>query len=360
MKSLSTFQKLIETGTGPEYDRLEVIAQKIVQKASFINPSNIIPPLAEEIEIALNQNVRPSTACRLVTTVADKLIDLGVDYTFEILGHPPRNWMLMLMGSEGRFEQTLRTDQDSAIVYEGEPDDEAKDYFTRLGTILSDGLNGFGYLYCKGNVMVSNPKWVMALPEWNKAFKKWVEEPEPIAIMQACIFFDLRTGYGNSSLGAQLGEYIFKLLSGRSGLFFYHMAQNALTHRIPLGIFGGISRKASKSLDIKKVQLPITDHARIHALKNGIKFNNTLKRIQLLNEQGNYKGADAHKVYAVFEFLLELRLRHQIHHIKHNKLPDNIINPSEFDSSIKEDIVQSLRLVRDLQQNIGLHFRAAY
>lgn len=361
MKSLSTFHKLIETGYEFDYNQLDVIAEKIIGNASFSSfPVSTIPKLADEIELALNKNVRPSSACKLVTITADKLIERLITYAIEKIGPPPTDWMLMLMGSEGRFEQTLRTDQDSAIVYSGEPNLNNKEYFTNLGSILSDGLNGFGYLYCKGNVMASNPKWVLSLCQWKNAFKKWVEEPEPMAIMQACIFFDLRIGYGNAELGNALIKYIHLLLEERSGLFFYHMAQNALSHRVPLGFLGGISRKAAKALDVKKVLLPITDHARIHALKNGIQFNNTLKRIEALHEIRAYKGAEPTTVIATYEFLLELRLRHQIQLIRNNQTANNIINPSEFDASIKNDIVQSLKLVRDLQQNIGLHFRAAY
>ncbi|MCH8557392.1 MAG: DUF294 nucleotidyltransferase-like domain-containing protein [Balneolia bacterium] len=344
-------------------DRIGEICGRIIHNCEFNHPADLRPRLGEEIGQLLDDGMRPSQACRVVTKVADELMSIGFEHAIKKMGEAPARWMLMLMGSEGRTEQTLRTDQDSAIVFESrgkEQDKSARDYFTKIGRMVSDGLNGFGFLYCKGGVMASNPEWVMPLDQWKAAFSGWVEEPEPMAIMKACIFFDLRAGYGDRAFADELNTHIRKLLDGRSGLFFYHMAQNALSHSVPLGLFGGISRSASRSMDIKKAMLPVTDHARIYALQKGITLNNTLDRIAELDSQKSYNGAESVEAAACYEFLTELRLRHQIGQLREGGEPDNIIDPSALSQEQKNDLIAALKLSDALQKNIGMNFRAAY
>jgi len=362
MRSLESYRQLVQASSGAD-DRIGEACSQITEGCDFDQPGDLRPQLGNAIEQLLDDGVRPSRACRLVTKTTDKLMSSGFKQAIQQKGEAPAPWMLMLMGSEGRTEQTLRTDQDSAIVFEsrGKKEDErAREYFTDIGRMLSDGLNGFGFLYCKGGVMASNPEWVMSLEKWKGAFSGWVQEPEPMAIMKACIFFDLRAGYGDAAFADKLNTHIRTLLDGRSDLFFYHMAQNALSHTVPLGFFGGISRSASRSLDIKKAMLPVTDHARIYALQKGITLNNTLERIEALDAQKAYRGAQFHEAAACYEYLTELRLRQQIDQLRAGEEPDNIIDPSALPAERKKDLIAALKLSGALQKNIAMNFRAAY
>ncbi len=344
---------------GPQLDEetIRKKADQLFDGSDFARPTDLRPKLARESEKLLEKGIPATDIAKVITATAERALRSGIAEAIREFGPPPVSWMFMLMGSEGRVEQTLRTDQDSAIVYD-EGDHHA--YFNRLGTHIAEGLNGFGFLFCKGGVMASNPKWVMSLKNWKKAFSRWVEEPEPMAIMQACIFFDLRCGYGDAEKEQALKEHIHGLLGGRSGLFFFHMAQNALKHSVPLGMFGGIKWKNHNRLDIKKAMLPIVDHARIYALKHGIPHGNTQHRILKLKEMNQYKGAKASEALAAFEFMTTLRLRHQITQLHDARSPDNDIDPSKLEKPLRKDLIRCLKLSRDLQQNIELNFRAGY
>ena len=341
----------------PDDAQIAAFADEITADVIFENPVDLRPQLATKTAKMLSQGSLPSSCTRLITIVADRVMHSGIEHALTKLGPAPDRWMFMVMGSEGRNEQTLRTDQDSAIVCSSKTD---TDYFIRLGEIVSEGLDAFGFLFCKGNVMASNPKWVMSLDSWKDTFSGWVEEPEPMAIMQACIFFDFRCGYGDQSLEKELGSHIRKLLESQSGLFFYHMAKNALSHSVPLGWFGGISRKASTSLDIKKAMLPLTDHARIYGLSKGVNSTNTLERISELDKLGAYRGATASDAKDACEFMTGIRLRHQIDCINKGEEPDNIIDPSALSDLEKAELVKCLKISKDLQQSIEINFRAGY
>ncbi len=320
-------------------------------------PDDIRTLLSMQVRLFLNKSISAVSVTGFISETFDVALDRIIKDAICTLGEPPCRFMFMLMGSEGRQEQTLRTDQDSAIVFEDGPHQK---YFLSLGKRVSDALNSLGVLYCQGNVMASNPKWVMSVQNWKKAFSRWVEEPEPMAVMQACIFFDLRYGYGDKEFETILKQHINKLLTGRSGLFFYHMAQNALKHVIPLGFLGGLKKSAKKSLDIKKALLPITDHARIYSLRHGIETQNTLKRIEKLHDAKLFKGANAEDVIYMYEFLTAVRLRNQLDQMEQNIEPSNVINPSLLHEATRRDLVSCMKNSKALQQNISLNFRAGY
>lgn len=331
--------------------------QHILKDFNPARPRDIRPLLSTYVHSYLNESVSAVSVTGFISEIIDRTLDIIIADAMRELGEPPCRFMYMLMGSEGRKEQTLRTDQDSAIVFE---EGLHKEYFLRLGKHVSDTLNSIGVLYCQGNVMASNPKWVLSLDNWKKAFSRWVQEPEPMAVMQACIFFDLRHGYGEKEFESTLKQHIKQLLSGRSGLFFYHMAQNALKHVLPLGILGSIKRSAKTSLDIKKTLLPITDHARIYSLRHGIEAQNTLERIEKLYEAKLYKGANADEVVHMYEFLTAIRLRNQLKQMEQNVEQNNIINPSLLSEETRRDLILCMKNSKALQQNISLNFRGGY
>lgn len=320
-------------------------------------PSDARPELAIQVKKYLIDGVPSHVITNFITSFVDEALHRFIELGIESTGIPKSGWMFMLMGSEGRQEQTLLTDQDSALVLSEGMDASAMQLF---GSFVSDKLHQLGISYCKGNVMASNPKWVLSSEAWKRTFRRWVNEPEPMAIMQACIFFDLRAAYGDIELEKDLVDYISALLKGRSGLFFYHMAHNALKHNPPLGFFGGLKRSAKTELDIKKAVLPITDHARIYSLKYGVTHRNTLKRIETLKELNQYSGANADEIKLIYEFLTQIRLWNQLNLILDGKPASNSINPSLFEPHIQKEIIYCLQKTRDLQQNIALHFRGNY
>ena len=161
------------------------------------------------------------------------------------------------LGSEGREEQTLSTDQDNAIIIEDcnpELFEAAQSYFLKLGRkVRPKHLDTIGYKFCKGNVMAKNPKWCQPLSIWKNYFTDWITKSEPQDLLELKIFFDFRFTYGKSELVDQLNEHLNHITSLTSS-FFVYMAESILHTQIPEG-----AQKLKSTFDIKLLMLPIVD-----------------------------------------------------------------------------------------------------
>ena len=131
-----------------------------------------VPAMARSL---ITSGAQAKNITRFITTVSDAILGKMIDYTLEALGPPPAKFAFMIMGSEGRREQTLKTDQDNAIVYEdveGKSGAAIRDYFHKFGDHACTLLDQAGYDFCTGDVMAKNPKWCQPLSQWKKNFSK--------------------------------------------------------------------------------------------------------------------------------------------------------------------------------------------
>ncbi|MCK5281264.1 MAG: CBS domain-containing protein, partial [Cyclobacteriaceae bacterium] len=200
---------------------------------------------------------------RIITSVSDAIVYRIISLAIEDFGKPPCDFAFMIMGSEGRMEQTMSTDQDNAIVFENQESDKlnkAYNYFQKLGSQVNHNLNEVGYKLCDGEIMAKNPKWTQPISIWKGYFSEWINTSDPQSIMDACIFFDFRCVFGNSSLITDLRNHVNQALDNKS-VFFYHLAQSVVKYKPPLSIFGKIIGKNHSgdhvNLDIKKIIFPI-------------------------------------------------------------------------------------------------------
>jgi len=163
---------------------------------------------------------------RIITSVTDAITYRIVLLAIEDLGNPPCDFAFMAMGSEGRMEQTLSTDQDNAIVFEElalDKLDIAYEYFLKLAKRLNHNLYEVGYKLCDGDIMAKNPKWTQPISIWKGYFSDWINASDPQSIMDASIFFDFRCVYGNESFIVDLRNHVNQAIDNKS-VFFYHMA----------------------------------------------------------------------------------------------------------------------------------------
>src|SRR5699024_389184 len=134
-------------------------------------------------------------------------------------------------------EQTLKTDQDNAIIYEdkaNEQREKVRTYFLRFAEMVSERLDMIGFSFCTGGFMAKNPKWTHSLSHWKNNYKEWIDHPVPEAVMNFATFFDCRYIYGESALIEDLKTSIRDRLKNPSELFLYYMATNALQYEPPL------------------------------------------------------------------------------------------------------------------------------
>lgn len=245
----------------------------------------------------------------------------------------PAPFAVMVLGSEGRGEQTFKTDQDNALIH-GPLDDEesGKVWFMEYAQRLCSMLDHIGYPYCPGEIMAQNPRWNRSLESWKELFGTWVTRPAAEEILRANIFFDFRGVYGALDLVEALEDHLFKILP-KSGPFPANLAQAAVQGKPPLGLFGRFKTQGdgehAGAFDIKEKGAAIsTDLARAHSLIEGVRAKGTLNRLMAL-EKVTSKSHFA-ELYEAHEYLSDLRLRHQLDQLENDQAPDNWIDPESL------------------------------
>ena len=281
-----------------------------------------------------------------ITLIADTITKRIIELAINELGPPPAKFTFITMGSEGREEQTLATDQDNAIIYEDVPsgkEEEVKKYFNRLGEIICDNLASTGYRYCKGNVMAKNNKWCQPYSTWKRYFTDWVTTSNPQDLLDIKIFFDLRYVYGDEELSIQLQNHIHHVTASFN-TFFIYMTDSVLGINIPDNM-----QKLKTPVDIKLLLLPVVDFARLYTIKQKLNETNTYRRLEAINEKGVLSGTSYKSLIYCYNFLMQLRLKHQVKRFDSNIEIDNLINPAnltDVDTMLLKsyfDVLENLR-----------------
>jgi len=319
--------------------------------------------LPKQIRSLITGGAKAENLTRFITTVSDTILNKLIKYTIDELGPPPAEFVFMILGSEGRREQTLKTDQDNAIIYEDVPkkyESGVNNYFLKFGKKVCTLLDQAGYAFCKGDVMAQNPKWCQPLSTWKKYFSSWIHAAEAEDLLQASIFFDFRTGYGNKDFVDSLHRHLFDSLGGWSG-FFRHLTENALHFKPPLGFFRNFvvesKGKHRDAFDIKSAMTPIVDFARIYALKNKIEETNTLERLRQLNIKKVLSRQEYKEIERAYSFLLQLRLARQITSAIDEKAePDNYIKPKALTQIEQKMLKEIFVRIEKFQSKLNFEF----
>jgi CBS domain-containing protein len=255
------------------------------------------------------------------------------------MGPPPVGFSFICLGSEGRKEDTLFTDQDNAIVYPDVPEDQKNDvneYFMKLGERACNSLNYIGYSFCKGNIMAKNPQWCKPLSAWEKYFTNWITTPEPQNLLDATVFFDFRSIYGDEILTERLRKTVSGSIKDNP-LFLYHLAFNTFNTK-PQHISSGniLSDKNAELIDLKSAVTPFIMFARTYSLQNNILYSNTIERLTALKEKHIISEKIVDEIVFGYNFLMKLRFRNQVD-LSENNLPlsnslnsRNLIDPELF------------------------------
>ena len=304
----------------------------------------------------------PAIITRLISVISDRISCRVTELAVEKLGPPPAAWCFITMGSQGRQEQTLLTDQDNGIIFEESESSgsEAKDYFMQMGRMIADDLHRIGYHYCKGDVMASNPEWVRSLDEWKRLFAGWIENSDPTSVLDTNIFFDFRGVCGDLELASRLREDVTDVVRDQA-VFFYHMSQEILRFKPPVNIFGSIVGKKDESddtlIDIKRLVLQITGFGRLYSLRNGISETNSYARFSLINEKGVLPVRVTDSLIEAYSVLSGIRLRRHAESIAEGDYPTNSVvldTLSELESTRLRKIIS---MISDLSARVSLDFK---
>ncbi|MBU0923473.1 cyclic nucleotide-binding domain-containing protein [bacterium] len=338
------------------------VSNKIV-KAETVEELKIASLSFIKIIKSLNaKGVKIEFISRLINQLNKKLLDK----LYKILA--PRELYekscLVVMGSEGRGEQILKTDQDNALIIRDDcniSDEELQEFTNKFTETLVD----FGFPRCEGNIMVSNPYWCRKESDFKNLIFKWINEPSGDNFMNIAIFYDAVCVSGNKDLIISLKEYLFKV-AGNTQTFYSHFAKVISSFDVPLGFFDGFvfnnkDDKHKNEIDIKKGGIfIIVQGIRSLSLENKLLNTSTAKRIQRLIDMEILDAEFGKELTMAFNFLTNLKLKSNLEKLDKKATIDNYINPNELNTMEKDLLKDSFKIVSKLKKKLEFHFKLNY
>ncbi len=312
------------------------------------------------VGLLLKEGAKASNITKVITEINDRLVRKVVEFAERKMGKPPVPYCWIVFGSEGRKEQTFKTDQDNALIYAdpatGAEAEAAKTYFAAFAEFVRDGLLQCGFPTCPANYMASNPQWRQPLRTWEKYFSSWIATPTSDAVLNSVAFFDFRPMAGETALAEQLRDYLNAELKDQK-VFLGYLANMAIKNTPPIGFLKsfvvekGGEHKDELNLKVKGFA-PLVDIVRLFALEKGIRETSTLERIETLRSRHTIVEEYADELEQAFEFIMLLRIHHQYAQLSAGQAPDNFINPNKLSNLEKRSIKEAFQLVSKIQDLI--------
>lgn len=290
---------------------------------------------------------------RIVGHLNDTLTSRLIGLAEAELGPPPCRHAWLSLGSQGRGEQSLSSDQDSALAYEvaGTDQHDFRDYFEPLADLVVAALARAGLALCTGRYMATT--WCHPIEEYRRLFRGWVECPEPDALLRAEIFLDLRPIHGDLPVDVLDGILASGAYRPR---FLVMLARAAVTFRPPIGRFGRL-RVEDSAVDVKRAGIvAIVLLARLYGLAAGSCARTTALRLDAAATAGSIARARAGNLTEAYRFLTELRLRHQVEQARRGEPVDNVVLLAELTAQERQRLREVFRAVRDLQDVTASRF----
>ncbi|MEM5556998.1 putative nucleotidyltransferase substrate binding domain-containing protein [Aliarcobacter cryaerophilus] len=271
---------------------------------------------------------------------------------------------LVVMGSEGRAEQILRTDQDNALIISDDCSisEEKLREFTHLFT---ETLVDFGFPRCEGNIMVSNPYWCRKQSDFKELIYEWVNSPSGDNFMNIAIFYDALCVSGDIEIIKELKNYLFKI-SSNSQSFYTNFARVINSFDVPLGFFDGFvfnskDEKHKDEIDIKRGGIfIIVQGIRSLSIQNRVLNTNTIKRINSLKELKVLDDESAKELIMAFNILNSLKLKASLEKLDKKDKIDNFVNPNRLTIMEKDLLKESFKIVNRLKKRLENHFKLNY
>ncbi|UFX47092.1 DUF294 nucleotidyltransferase-like domain-containing protein [Bradyrhizobium sp. 41S5] len=313
---------------------------------------------AREIEAQTRVLRRQGVKVEVIAEIVSDLNRRLLSRLFEMVA--PANMRsdscLIVMGSEGRGEQTMRTDQDNGLILSAPVDVEILQSFR---SAFSGALQGFGFPPCPGNVMVSNPAWSKPLADYLADFRRWVALPDEAAHMNVAIIYDAQAIAGNLQLLDSAKAELIDLMRGEQA-FLARFARAIDAFATPIGLFNNLitSEGTGDALDLKKGGIfPIVHGVRSLALEQGLHETSTDKRISRLCDLGILRTEFGRDLKQAFRFMLMLRLDEQL--AASAGTSGTLVRPAHLSSMERHLLRDALQVVKQFREIIRHHFKLA-
>ncbi|WP_223191441.1 putative nucleotidyltransferase substrate binding domain-containing protein [Paracoccus thiocyanatus] len=269
------------------------------------------------------------------------------------------NCCLIVMGSEGRSEQIIRTDQDNALILR---DGFAFDGLGRVTQAFTQALISFGYPPCAGGIMLSRPQWCQDVRGFGDSLRDWIHGGDAEGPMNLAIFLDAVPVSGDATLLAAVQNRLRRMLTGSDS---FHARFAAAIRQFDSGAEGGWWRRLpgmrgpeAAEIDLKKLGIfPLVHGARALALEHGVAATGTRARLQALAGAGRIEAGLARDLADALHCMMGLKLEANLAQISRGQAPDNTIRPADLGRLDRQALRDSLNIVRDFKQWLGRHYR---
>jgi CBS domain-containing protein len=258
---------------------------------------------------------------------------------------------LLVLGSEGRREQIMKTDQDNALILPEGVDLAGLEPAMRA---FSAELQACGWPPCPGGVMVSNPEWRHSVATWSERLQRWSHSTDPKAMLDFAITLDARPVAGDMALFEALRPALMQ--AGRNDVVLHHFAGAALAFHTPLTLFGNV-KAGEHGTDVKKGGVfPLVHGLRALALRHGVPDRNSFRRAEGIAAAGGMSVELARDVQQALSVFLRLRLGHQIESARRGEAPDNYLRVGELRRLDRELLRDALAVVDSFKAHLKRSF----
>ncbi len=310
------------------------------------------------------QGLEAEQLTRLISELNDQLSQRILYLAFAEAGLEDLTWCWLALGSEGRLEQTLLTDQDNGLIFslpEGTSSEALRERLLPVARRVNEWLAACGFPLCKGEVMASNPKWCLSLEEWQNTFSEWLFRGDAPVLLNASIFFDFRALAGDAGLAHALREWLNERIKGNRR-FLKLMTLNALGNRPPLGLVrdfvtDGEGEEAG-TVDLKLHGTTLfVDAARIFALAAGVGETTTVTRLRAAAATWKLDEAEVSGWIEAFHHIQQLRLRQHQQQLEHDHDLTNRVSPADLSTLDRTFLKEALRQAKKLQGKLEGYFQ---
>lgn len=306
------------------------------------------------------QGVAAGFVTRLISRLNDQLTRRVIDLKAVQARVAIERTCWLALGSEGREEQTIATDQDNGLVLPDGAGPVERDRMRAFADTVNHALDTCGYPLCRGGIMAGNARWCLEASEWEALFNGWIDRGDPQSLLAANIFFDFRALAGDASLAVALRDRVTRRAAANVR-FLKQMSDNALRNGPPPawtgGLIGELFGSESAQIDLKRHGTsPFVDGARLLALANGVTQTGTAERLEALAEAGVLPERETRSWVDAFQFLQSLRLR-----VQQEKAGETLQNPNLIDvrslSTLDRRILkEAFQQARMLQRRLALDY----
>lgn len=356
---LSKHDVMVSLGNNPS---VLLKAIKRARKTSRLKP--VRKSITRLLRGYLENNIPMSITLKIISELNDACIKQVILIALEkMTEEPPASFAWLALGSQGRGEQLLLTDQDNALIFNdisNVDSEKTNKYFISLAKYINKGLQEIGYEYCPAEMMASNPDWCMSLRQWKETVGEWVANPGKDEVLLSSIFFDYNLSYGDRELVDQLSAHIFEITK-KYPIFHTHLAAGALQNPSPTGFFRQFLVEQDGAykdfFDIKRRALmPLTDAARVLILSHAIKsINSTSDRFEKLAElEENNKELYLACSYAT-RALLKFRTKQGLLHNDSGRF----IALESLSKEEKIKLKRTFKTIKEIQELITIRFKVS-